>query len=150
MADARFAAATHFFRLPRQALDWLRWPAPEDDVYPAPGPAPGDRRAAIDDDDDGLPAIITRAQDDQRCRQALGRMGYVQVRAEYAQTLKAGGDTFPPLEREQLWPSMELVRDWLRAEKRRLLGQVGWTFLGAMAATVVAGLTFAIVLAALG
>ena len=146
MADAWFPAA-HLFRHPREALDWLRWPASvEEEPYPAPGPAP---RAPLTDDD-GLPAIITRAQDDLRSQQALARMGYVQVRAEYSQHLKAGSDTFLPLEDDQLWPSMEFVRDWLRAEKIRLLGQAGWTFVGAMAVTVVAGATFAIVLAALG
>jgi len=146
MADAWFANTALLFRHPRQLLDLLRPSGAEDEPLPAPQAA---ARRAPGSDDDSLPAIITRAQDDVRCRQALARMGYAWVRAEYAQQLKAGGDTFPALAGDQLSPPLEFVRDWLRAERLRLLGRMRSTFLGAMLVTVVAGLAFAIVLAAL-
>jgi hypothetical protein len=54
------------------------------------------------------------------------------------------------LERENLSPPMDLVREWLRAERRRSFGSVRWTFLGAMLATIVTGLAFAAAYSILG
>jgi hypothetical protein len=66
------------------------------------------------------------------------------VKAAYARQLRAmpSADTFYGLERDLLWPTMDFVRDWLKAEKRRLLSRTRWPFLAAMLVTIVAGLGF--------
>jgi hypothetical protein len=51
-------------------------------------------------------------------------------------------NVFYGLSREELWPTMDLVADWLNAERRRLLARATWTFLGTMVITIVAGLGF--------
>ena len=45
---------------------------------------------------------------------------------------------------------MDLVRDWLKAERKRNFANVRWTFLGAMLATIVTGLVFAAAYSLLG
>lgn len=91
-----------------------------------------------------LPAFVARAQDDARYRAMLTRLGYRKVKAAYAQQQRAadGSDTFDGLDRD-LSPPMDLVRDWLKAERRRILARVRWTFLGAMLATIVTGFALA-------
>lgn len=112
-------------------------PLPSVELRNAPGAAP---------DQGELPAIITRAQDDLRSEQALARIGYTKVRAEYLRQRKSGSDAFPDLMPGEPGPSMEFVRSWLRRERMRIIARVGQTFLVAMAMTVVAGVAFAIAL----
>ena len=99
-----------------------------------------------------LPAFVARARDDAQCRAALAHAGYHKIKAAYAQQLRAGTDldTFHGLERENLSPPMDLVRDWLKAERKRSLARVRWTFFGAMLATIVTGLVFAAAFSILG
>lgn len=99
-----------------------------------------------------LPAFVERARDDAQCRAALARIGYRKVKAAYAEQLRidADSDTFRGLERENLSPPMDLVRDWLKTERKRSFANVRWTFLGAMLATIVTGLAFAAAYTLLG
>jgi len=99
-----------------------------------------------------LPAFVERAREDAQCRAALARIGYSQVKAAYAEQLRADAesDMFCGLERENLSPPMDLVRDWLKTERRRNLSHARWTFLGAMLATIVTGLAFAAAYSILG
>jgi hypothetical protein len=99
-----------------------------------------------------LPAFVERAREDAECRAALARVGYSKVKAAYAQQVRdgTGSQIFRGLERENLSPPMDLVREWLRAERRRSFGTVRWTFLGAMLATIVTGLAFAAAYSILG
>ena len=99
-----------------------------------------------------LPAFVERARDDAQCRAALARLGYSKVKAAYARQVRdgTGSEIFRGLERENLSPSMELVRDWLKAERKRSFAHVRWTFLGAMLATIVTGLAFAAAYSILG
>ena len=62
------------------------------------------------------------------------------------QTLKS----FRGLERENLTPPMDFVRDWLKAERKRSFAHVRWTFLGTMLVTIVTGLAFAAAYSLLG
>ena len=101
-------------------------------------------------DDDALPTIVVKAQDDARCRVALARLGYSKVRSEYAGHKREGKDAFAALGREGLWPTMDFVRDWLKEERSRIVAKARWPFLLAMLATIVAGLAFAAVAAFLG
>ena len=81
-----------------------------------------------------LPAFVERAQEDARCREALARLGYRKVKAAYARQLRDARDaeTFYGLEFDLLWPSMDFVRDWLKAEKRRLRARARGPFLAAL------------------
>ena len=97
-----------------------------------------------------LPAILRRAQEEARSVQALRRLGYRKVRAEYARHRRTGRDTFDAIAHAELWPTMEFVRVWLKGERRRILANIKTTFLAAMVATILAGLAFASVLALLG
>jgi hypothetical protein len=99
-----------------------------------------------------LPAFVERAREDARCREALARIGYSRVKARYAQQQRSarGSDRFQGLEGIGLSPPMDLVRDWLQSERKRILVRVRWTFLGAMAGTILAGLTFAAAYSFLG
>jgi len=99
-----------------------------------------------------LPAFVERARDDAQCRAALGRIGYSKVKAAYAEQLRtnANAEMFRGLERENLSPPMDLVRDWLKTERKRSFANVRWTFLGAMLATIVTGLAFAAAYSILG
>ena len=101
-------------------------------------------------DDDALPAIVVKAQDDARCRQGLARLGYSKVRSEFARHKREGKDTFAALGREGLWPTMDLVRDWLKEERSKIFARARWPFLATMMGTIVAGLAFAAVAAILG
>jgi hypothetical protein len=95
-----------------------------------------------------LPAIVVRAQEDARARRALGRIGYRAIRAAHTQQLRVNrSNVFYGLSRDELWPTMDLVADWLSAEKRRLLARATRTFLGTMVITIVAGLGFLVGLA---
>ena len=100
--------------------------------------------------DDGLPAIVVKAQEDARSRLALTRLGYANVRSAYARHKRDGKTTFESLSSESLWPTMDVVRDWLSAERSRIIAQARWPFLMAMFATIVAGLAFATIAAMLG
>jgi len=82
------------------------------------------------------------------CRSALARIGYRKVKAVYARQLRDALDTdrFYGLQQQNLWPTMDFVRDWLKTEKKRVVARVRWTFVGAMLATIAGVLTFAAVL----
>jgi len=99
-----------------------------------------------------LPAFVERAREDAECRAALARAGYSRVKTDYAQQVRDGAvsGTFRGLERENLAPPMDMVRDWLREERKRTIGPLRWTFLGAMAGTIIVGLALAAVLSILG
>lgn len=95
--------------------------------------------------DEEFPAIVKRAQDDVRCRQALAGLGYSQVRSAYARHRQGGLEVFEDLGHERLWPTVDFVRDWLKEERRRIVAQVQWSFVVAMLVTIVAGLaTYAV------
>lgn len=106
---------------------------------------------ATPDADGSLPAFVERAQHDALCGAALARIGYRRVKAAYARQVREApnADRFYGLREQNLWPTMDFVRDWLKTEKRRVVGRVRWTFLGAMLATIVAVLTFAAALSVL-
>ena len=89
-----------------------------------------------------FPAIVKRAQDDVRCRQALAGLGYSLVRSAYARHRQGGLDVFEDLGHERLWPTVDFVRDWLKEERRRIVAQVQWPFVAAMLMTILAGLVF--------
>ena len=97
---------------------------------------------------DQLRALQTRrveleAQEDVRTRRALERIGYRAVRAAHARQLQVNrSNIFYGLSRDELWPTMELVANWLSAERRRLLASATRTFLGTMVITIVTGLGF--------
>jgi len=101
-------------------------------------------------EDDALPTIVVRAQDDARCRLALTQLGYAKVRSEFVRHKREKADTFSALGRENLWPAMDFVHDWLQEERNRRIGRATWPFLLGMAATIIAGLTFAAVATYLG
>jgi hypothetical protein len=96
------------------------------------------------DADQSLPAFVERAQEDARSRELLARIGYRSVKAAYARQLRVapGVDTFLGLTHEGLSPTMELVADWLKAQKKQARARVKWTFVGAMVITIVAGASF--------
>lgn len=91
-----------------------------------------------------LPAFVERAQEDARSRQALSRMGYRRVKAAFSRQLRDApeADTFHGLERDLIWPSMDFVREWLKAEKRNHMARARRPFLAAMLVTILAGLGF--------
>ena len=91
-----------------------------------------------------LPAFVERAQQDALCRAALARIGYRRVKAACARQVREAPDSdiFHGLQHQNLWPSMDFVRAWLKTEKKRKLARVRWTFVAAMLATIVTVLTF--------
>jgi hypothetical protein len=97
-------------------------------------------------DEPPLPAIITRAQDEARCRLVLARLGYRKVRAEYVRHRQQRRDTFGAIAHAELWPTMDFVRVWLKDERRRILLHVRSTFLAVMLTTIVTGVAFVIAL----
>jgi hypothetical protein len=97
-----------------------------------------------------LPAIVIRAQEDARCRQALAQLGFFKVRSAYARQKADGNDAFVGLHPESLSPTMEFVREWLREERKRIVARARRPFLMTMLATIVAGLAFLAVAAVLG
>ena len=102
-------------------------------------------------DGGSLPAFVERAQQDAQWQAALARVGYRRVRAAYARQMRDSPkvEVFYGIEHMKLWPTMEFVRAWLKPGKRRIMARVSWTFLGAMLATIVAGLTFTAALSVL-
>jgi hypothetical protein len=97
-------------------------------------------------DEPPLPAIITRAQEQARCREALARLGYRRVRSEYARHRQLRRDTFGAIAHAELWPTMDFVRAWLKDERRRILLHVRSTFIAVMLTTIVTGVAFVIAL----
>ena len=92
-----------------------------------------------------LPAFVERAKEDAYCRAQLARIGYSKVKATYMRQQRSsarGADRLLGLG-ANLAPPMDLVCDWLQAERKRILARVRWTFLGAMLGTIIAGLAFA-------
>jgi hypothetical protein len=149
MLETRFTNTAHARRHLRWPLhNALRWLAPEKErvlsLRSTASPQP------FGSGDDTLPAIVTKAQDDVRCRQALARLGYSKVRSDYARHKREGRGTFVGLDHEGLWPTLDLVRDWLKEERKRIVVQVRWSFLVTMLATVVTGLAFVAAFALLG
>jgi hypothetical protein len=125
-----------------RTLSAFRW------FLPRPKRAPLGFAAAVHQqrlphpDDEALPAIVLRARDDARCRLAMARLGYVKVRAHYAQARRDKEPEFTALGHLHLWPSMDFVRDWLIEERKRIVVRARWPFLMTMLATIVAGIVF--------
>jgi hypothetical protein len=96
--------------------------------------------------DGSLPAFVERAQQDVQWQIALTRVGYRQVKAAYAQQLRESprAEIFFGVKHLNHYPTMDFVRTWMKAEKKRALMRVRWTFIGAMLATIVAAITFTI------
>lgn len=92
-----------------------------------------------------LPTFLAKAQEDDAIRRALARTGYRRVRTAYLSQKKraAGSDTFLGLAQEGLSPSLELVGEWLKVEKKRIRAHVRSTFLVAMVSAISGGLAFA-------
>jgi hypothetical protein len=91
-----------------------------------------------------LPAFVERAKEDAFCRAQLARFGYSKVKATYTRQQRSSArDADRLLGLGNLSPPMDLVRDWLQTERKRILARVRWTFLGAMLGTIIAGLAFA-------
>jgi hypothetical protein len=95
-----------------------------------------------------LPAFVERAKEDVLWRAALARIGYKRVKATYAEQQRSdeGSERLYGLGIDPA-PPMDLVRDWLQTERKRVRARVRWTFLGAMLATILTGLAFAAALA---
>jgi hypothetical protein len=149
MLDTRFANTARARRLLRWPLrNALRWLAPKEEQGLSPRSTASPQHSGLGDDT--LPAIVIRAQDDVRCRQALARLGYSKVRSDYARHKRVGKGTFVGLDHERLWPTVDFVRDWLKEERKRIVVRVRWSFLVTMLATIVAGLAFAAATAVLG
>jgi pheromone shutdown protein TraB len=98
--------------------------------------------------DGSLPAFVERAQQDAQWQAALTRVGYRRVKAGFARQLRESPkvEIFYGIEHLRQWPTMDFVRDWLKAEKRRAMARVRWTFVGAMLATIIAVLAFTVAL----
>jgi hypothetical protein len=95
--------------------------------------------------DGSLPAFVERAQQDAQWQAALARVGYRRVKRAFARQLRESPkvEVFYGIEQLGLWPAMDFVRDWLKAEKRRAVARVRWTFVCAMLATIAAVLSVA-------
>jgi hypothetical protein len=100
------------------------------------------RRAPEVPASDDLPLIVTKADEEARSRVALNRMGYFRVRSAYRRHKRDGRDTFHSFGAEHLWPTMDFVRNWLKEERKQLVGQHGWVSLLTLLATLAAGLAF--------
>lgn len=96
----------------------------------------------------GLPAIVVKAQEDARCRSALMDLGYSTVRFEYVRQRREGLTAFDGL--GSLRPTLVFVQDWLKEERQRIIARTWLPFLLTMLATILAGLSFALVAAILG
>lgn len=96
-----------------------------------------------------LPAFVERAQQDAQWQAALARVGYRKVKAAYAKQMRESPEVeiFYGIQHLNHWPTMVFVRNWLKAEKKRALARASWTFMGAMLATILAGVTFVTALA---
>jgi hypothetical protein len=84
--------------------------------------------------DGSLPAFVERAQQDVQWQIALTQQLRESPRAEI----------FFGVKHLNHYPTMDFVRTWMKAEKKRALMRVRWTFIGAMLATIVAAITFTI------
>jgi hypothetical protein len=95
-------------------------------------------------DGGSLPAFVERAQQDAQWHAALTRMGYRRVKAAYARQLREApkAEVFYGIEHLQHWPTMDFVRGWLKAEKKRAGSRLRWTFAITMLITIAAALTF--------
>jgi hypothetical protein len=91
-----------------------------------------------------LPAFVERAQQDVQWHAALSRLGYRRVKAAYARQMRDSPqvEIFYGVQHLNHWPTMDFVRAWLKAEKKRLMARMRWTFVSAMLATIIAGLAF--------
>jgi hypothetical protein len=129
----------------REALDAssIADGAPEPPRIVAPDPPPTA-------EDEQMPAIVVKAQEDARCKRALARVGYVRARVQYARHRWQGKPIFESLEADFLWPTMEFVHAWLKEERKRIVARTRFPFLMTMLATIVAGLAFLSVAAVLG
>jgi hypothetical protein len=132
----------------REALDSVSSAEARGDM-PAPAAAP-EPPALPPVEDEQFPAIVVKAQEDLRCRDALARLGYFRVRAHYLGHRLRRRPTFDSLEGEYLWPTMEFVQDWLTQERKQVVARTRFPFLMAMLATILAGLAFLSVAAVLG
>ncbi|MBO0765458.1 MAG: hypothetical protein J2P50_12835 [Hyphomicrobiaceae bacterium] len=96
------------------------------------------------DGDGSLPAFVERAQQDVQWQAALRRVGYRKVRAAYARQMRNSPhvEIFWGIGHLNHWPTMEFVRVWLKAEKKRVMARVRLTFMSAMLATILAGMAF--------
>src|SRR5262245_35096939 len=91
-----------------------------------------------------LPAFVERAQQDAQWQAALDRLGYRRVKAAYARQMREAPqvEIFYGIEHLNHWPTMDFVRAWLKAEKKRLIARMRWTFVAAMLGTILAGISF--------
>ena len=96
----------------------------------------------VSPESDDLPLILAKAEEEQRSRLALKRMGYLKVRSAYLRHKRGGRETFHAFGAEHLWPTMDFVRDWLRQERRRLIAQAQPVFLVSLLATLAVGFAF--------
>jgi hypothetical protein len=96
--------------------------------------------------DEPLPAILERAQQDRLWQMALAKLGYHHVKIAFNRQLRdqPRSEIFLGAKHLNHYPPMDFVRGWLKAQRMRTLRRLRWTFLGAMAATIVAVATFAI------
>jgi hypothetical protein len=98
------------------------------------------------DADEPLPAILERAQQDRLWQIALAQLGYRQVKSAFTRQLRdqPRAEVFFGVKHLHHYPTMEFVRGWMKAQRKRTLRRLRWTFLGAMFATIVAVVTFAV------
>jgi hypothetical protein len=91
-----------------------------------------------------LPAFVERAQQDAQWEAALERVGYRGVKAAYDRQMRDSPqvEIFYGIQHLRHWPTMDFARGWLKAEKRRQRARMRWTFVAAMLATIVAGVSF--------
>ena len=91
-----------------------------------------------------LPAFVERAQQDAQWQAGLDRLGYRRVKTAYARQMRQSPhvEIFYGLQHLNHWPTMEFVRSWLKAEKKRFMARLRLTFVAAMLATILAGMSF--------
>ena len=94
--------------------------------------------------DGALPAFVERAQQDVQWHAALSRLGYRRVKSAYARQMRDSPqvEIFYGIQHLNHWPTMDFVRGWLKAEKKRVMARMRWTFVSAMLGTIIAGLAF--------
>ena len=70
-----------------------------------------------------FPAIVERARLDKEWQEALTRFGYRRVKLAYARQMRKSpkDEIFYGVEHLNNWPTMEFVRAWLKAEKKRMM-----------------------------
>ena len=96
--------------------------------------------------DGPLPAILERAQQDRQWQIALAQFGYRQVKTAYTQQLRESprAEVYFGIKHLNHYPTMDFVRAWMKAQRKRALKRLRWTFLATMLATIVAAITFAV------